>query len=97
MALVDEALRDTPIVAINGARQVGKSTLARAVLTGRAGVFVTLDDDTQRGAAAYDPRGFVERATADPLVIDEQVTDERVTDEPVSHKRPAPWLSAGPG
>ena len=70
--LVDEALADTPIVAINGPRQVGKSTLARQVAGQRGGVVVTLDDDTQRRAAAGDPRGFVERDMAHgPLVIDE--------------------------
>ena len=46
--LVDEALSDTPIVAINGPRQVGKSTLATGVLQRHGGVLVTLDDETQR-------------------------------------------------
>ena len=64
------AMADTPVVAINGARQVGKSTLARQLLQ-HGGQLVTLDDQAQRAAAAADPRGFVERDLAGPLIIDE--------------------------
>ena len=64
------AMVDTPVVAINGARQVGKSTLARQLLQ-HGGQLVTLDDQAQRAAAAADPRGFVERDLAGPLIIDE--------------------------
>ena len=69
--LVDEALTDTPIVAINGPRQVGKSTLATGVLERHGGVLVTLDDETQRRAANNDARGFAERIHAGPLIVDE--------------------------
>jgi hypothetical protein len=64
-------LADTPIVVINGARQVGKSTLASAVLERVGGALVTLDDDAQRSAAREDPGGFVERQTPGVFVIDE--------------------------
>lgn len=64
-------MADTPIVVINGARQVGKSTLASAVLEKVGGALVTLDDDVQRNAAREDPRGFVEREIQGVLVIDE--------------------------
>ena len=69
--LVDEAISDTPIVAINGPRQVGKSTLATGVLQRHGGVLVTLDDETQRRAANDDARGFAERTHAGPLIVDE--------------------------
>ena len=69
--LVDEAISDTPIVAINGPRQVGKSTLATGVLQRHGGVLVTLDDETQRRAANGDARGFAERTHAGPLIVDE--------------------------
>jgi predicted AAA+ superfamily ATPase len=63
-------LADTPVVVLNGPRQAGKTTLVRSlVYPGRAEV-VTLDDQTTRQAAAFDPRAFVER-TVDTLVIDE--------------------------
>lgn len=65
------ALTDTPVVAINGARQVGKSTLARQLWQRAGGQLVTLDDAAQRDAALADPRGFVERRLDGPLIIDE--------------------------
>jgi uncharacterized protein len=69
---LDEALADTPIVAINGPRQVGKSTLAVELLRRHGGVMVTLDDETQRLAALDDARGFAERdSRGGPFIIDE--------------------------
>lgn len=69
-AKVATALRDTPVVAINGARQVGKSTLVRNVQYSGTVEVVTFDDPATRSAAAYDPRSFVSR-DVDTLVIDE--------------------------
>jgi uncharacterized protein len=66
---LQDAVADTPVVAINGARQVGKSTLAKMVL-GDAYEFVTLDDHAQLSAARSDPQAFVEDRKR-PLVIDE--------------------------
>lgn len=64
------ALTDTPVVAVNGARQVGKTTLvARLDYPGSSEV-VSLDDAANRDAARDDPRAFVAR-TVDTLVIDE--------------------------
>jgi predicted AAA+ superfamily ATPase len=66
-----EALADTRVVVVLGARQVGKSTLVERIAGTRLGARVlTLDDAATRDAAAVDPTGFiVDRAT--PLVIDE--------------------------
>jgi predicted AAA+ superfamily ATPase len=60
-AQVSEALNDTRIVIINGARQVGKSTLAERVLHAvprRQARF--LDDPQTRLAAENDPVGFLD-------------------------------------
>jgi len=46
-----EALGDTRIVVVQGARQVGKTTLIRDVTAEREGRLVTLDDDLTRVAA----------------------------------------------
>lgn len=62
------ALADTPVVLVNGARQTGKTTLARQVALG--GRFLTLDDPTVQAAAVADPVGFV-RAAPGLTVIDE--------------------------
>jgi predicted AAA+ superfamily ATPase len=70
LANLRDALADTPVVAVNGARQVGKSTLVTELLDRPAGArAVTLDDATQREAARADPHAFVRRDGL--LVIDE--------------------------
>lgn len=67
-----EALEDTPVVVIQGARQVGKSTLAHAVRPPSDDiVVVTLDDPLTRAQAEQDPAFFVTQAGHGTLVIDE--------------------------
>ena len=57
---VRAALEDTPVVFLAGARQTGKTTLARALVEeGVLDAYVTLDDPTQLAAAAHDPEGFL--------------------------------------
>ncbi|MGF1661293.1 MAG: ATP-binding protein [Kineosporiaceae bacterium] len=67
---VRTALADTPVVAVNGARQVGKSTLVSTTRYPGSVDLVTLDDEPARQAAREDPRAFVRRPV-DTLVIDE--------------------------
>ncbi|MFC5946534.1 ATP-binding protein, partial [Micromonospora harpali] len=75
-ALVTEALADTRVVVINGARQVGKSTLAELVLRqGPNGVARFLDDPVTRAAAIEDPVRFVRH---DGLMLIDEV--QRVPD-----------------
>jgi predicted AAA+ superfamily ATPase len=66
---VAEALTDTRVVLVVGARQCGKSTLVDAVALDRGTQRRNLDDDTDRRAAQSDPEGFVD--TDAPMVIDE--------------------------
>ncbi len=69
-SLVAEALTDTRVVTLNGARQVGKSTLARiAATTANNPVVRLLDDPATLRAALDDPVGFVEHDGL--LIIDE--------------------------
>lgn len=68
---VAEALGDTRIVVIQGARQVGKSTLATAIVQRRGGRLVSLDDEVTRIAADADPSGFVRQQPTGLLGIDE--------------------------
>lgn len=69
--LIDEALDDTRVVAITGARQVGKSTLADVVASRRGFPSrVTLDDAATRQLALDDPTGFIAGLRL-PAVIDE--------------------------
>ena len=64
-----EAMAYMPVVTISGARQVGKSTLAK-LIAGTSMEYVTLDDDGQLDAAIADPIGFIQSHSL-PLVIDE--------------------------
>lgn len=65
------SLQDTRIVVLQGARQVGKSTLAEQVATTRRSLIVTLDDMDVRTFARDDPAGFVAQFPEGLLVIDE--------------------------
>jgi uncharacterized protein len=74
--MVTEALGDTRVVVINGARQVGKSTLAEVVLRGHVDAVARfLDDAVTRAAAAEDPARFVDH---DGLMLIDEV--QRVPD-----------------
>ncbi len=73
-----ESLDTARVAVLHGARQSGKTTLARSVAAERGGTYVTLDDEQALGAALADPHTFV-RAYPYPLVIDEiQVGGQRV-------------------
>ena len=65
-----EYLGFSPVLVVQGARQTGKSTLAR-MLAPDGSRSLTLDDSGALDAAREDPRGFVEQAGDGLLVIDE--------------------------
>ena len=60
---IETALADTPVVLVQGARQVGKSTLVAALARATAAAtprrVFTLDDGAVLSAAQRDPEGFV--------------------------------------
>src|SRR5688572_29430212 len=66
---VTDALADTRVVLVNGARQAGKSTLVRAVAGDRSAVWRDLDRPQDRASAEQDPVGFVDFGAL--MVIDE--------------------------
>lgn len=65
---VRTALGDTPVVLVNGPRQCGKTTLARALFQGER-PYYTLDDDTTLSSARADPIGFIRQI--DTAILDE--------------------------
>lgn len=68
---VVEALSEARAVCLLGARQAGKSTLARSIAEDEhPAEYLTLDNDTTRRAAREDPAGFMARI-AGPAIIDE--------------------------
>jgi predicted AAA+ superfamily ATPase len=69
--LVRDALADTPVVLVNGARQVGKSTLVAGIAAQSDAHVVSLDDATVLAAATADPTGWLASLPGSPIVIDE--------------------------
>jgi hypothetical protein len=66
-----EALSDTPVVLIHGARQTGKSTLVQEISrTAYPARYVTLDNATALEAARRDPEGFL-TGLGRPVILDE--------------------------
>jgi uncharacterized protein len=94
---VNEALADTRVVLVNGARQSGKSTLVAKIGAAHNAEWRSLDRAATREAARYDPSEFV--AVDGPMVIDEvqRVPDlllaikEQVDSDP----RPGQFLLTG--
>lgn len=69
---ISEALEDTPVIMISGARQTGKSTFCKQLQENGVfnGDYVTLDDPTLLNAAHNDPLGFL-LDLGDNVIIDE--------------------------
>ena len=65
------------VVVVTGARQVGKSTLARQVLDRVGGTYLTLDEPATLAAALSDPDGLI--AEADGLTVIDEVRSVRPT------------------
>ncbi|MDX6282422.1 MAG: uncharacterized protein QOH03_3493 [Kribbellaceae bacterium] len=76
-AIVQAALTDTPVVVINGPRQVGKTTLTQRIAYQGSHDFVSLDDEPSLEAARQDIRNFVSRPV-DTFVIDEAQLEPRL-------------------
>jgi predicted AAA+ superfamily ATPase len=67
---VVEALGDTRVVLVNGARQCGKSTLVSQIGRNLKASWRSLDNASNRQAAAFDPTGFVR---GDGLVVIDEI------------------------
>src|SRR4051794_39103981 len=67
---IQQAMSDTPVVLLNGARQTGKTTLAQAIGQNSGAQYFTLDDAATLALAAGDPSGFI-RNLSGPVILDE--------------------------
>ena len=68
---LNAALSDTPVVLVQGARQTGKTTLAKALSNHQSSRrYLTLDDPTILSAAVSDAPGFI-AGLDQPVVLDE--------------------------
>ena len=66
------ALEDTPIVFLQGARQVGKSTLVQSIANEQhPALYLTFDSITMLGAAQQDPVGFLASFGKQNIILDE--------------------------
>ena len=66
-----DALTDTPVVFIRGARQVGKTTLVKMIAEASGNFsYVSLDHLGQLSIARNDPIGFI-KGLSKPAIIDE--------------------------
>lgn len=68
--LVREALADTPVVFVMGARQVGKTTLVKDLIDG-SWEYITFDDGAQAEVARADPVGFIRNLPPKRIALDE--------------------------
>ncbi|MCL2090010.1 MAG: ATP-binding protein [Micrococcales bacterium] len=73
--LVEQAVADTRVILLNGARQAGKSTLARQVARRHDASWRSFDNPQTRSAATFDPIDFVR---ADQMIVIDEV--QRVPD-----------------
>jgi len=90
---VEAALADTRVVVLNGARQTGKSTLARQIANGLPGSTTRyLDEAAVREAASTDPTAFVHH---DGLLIIDEV--QRVPDLLLAIKHEVDVIDTRPG
>lgn len=68
--LVRDALADTPVVFVMGARQVGKTTLVQDLIDG-SWEYITFDDGAQAEVAREDPVGFIRNLPPKRIALDE--------------------------
>ncbi len=95
---VRAALSDTPIVVVQGARQVGKSTMLQRVAGSLDMPVLTFDDAATRQLAAQDPRGFLDRHPGGLAVDEVQRVPEILLDMKAAvdrDRRPGRFLLSG--
>ena len=67
---IEKALSRSPVVLINGARQVGKTTIALELLKEKSYTYITFDDELAYLSAKENPSGFIKNIQK-PVILDE--------------------------
>jgi predicted AAA+ superfamily ATPase len=97
--LVEEMLAESPVVVVQGARQVGKSTLVRELMSARGGMVLTLDDANTRAGLAENLDEVGRLRPGGTVAIDEvQLLPELLTAIKVAvdrDRRPGGFLLTG--
>jgi len=68
---IEQALKLFPVVVLSGARQTGKSTLARDMAPLAQRPYITLDTAVNRALAVSEPHTLLDTAGPGPMTIDE--------------------------
>ena len=68
--LLLEAIKDTPVILVNGARQTGKSTLVEKLYDLSEANYISLDDVTNLSPAKLAPQDFID-SLPERVVLDE--------------------------
>jgi len=94
-----DAVSDTPVVFLHGARQTGKSTLMNVIAqTAYPAGYLTLDNAVTLSAASADPTGFI-AGIEKPVIIDEiqRVPDLflAIKEDVDRHRSPGRYLLTG--
>jgi predicted AAA+ superfamily ATPase len=99
---LQKRLRFTPVVAIQGARQTGKSYLAREILASglKNSIYVSLDDRSKQSLAQESPNTFLAMMSeAKPAIIDEAQKSPAIFDaiklKVDADRRPGQFLLLG--
>jgi predicted AAA+ superfamily ATPase len=93
-----EALADTPVVLIHGARQSGKTTLAQKLGRARRYAYFSFDDEVTLAAAQSDPAGFVADLPKRAILDEVQRAPELFTALKVAvdrHRTPGRFILTG--
>ena len=69
-AQIEDALEWARVVMIHGARQTGKTTLARSICDARGGTYLSMDDEALRHSVLDDPAAFL-ASQPQPVIVDE--------------------------
>lgn len=68
--VIEKSIKNRRVLLLSGARQCGKTTLAKQLI-GKNAIYRTLDDLAMRELAKQDPHGFVQHPESTMLMIDE--------------------------
>lgn len=77
-ALVADGLKHSPVVLVEGSRQVGKTNTVEETCSARGGAYITLDDMDSWLEARHNPQGLLQGAKSGFVAVDEIQREPRL-------------------